>query len=255
MSDVDTTLREPTDADGAEAPVLLEAYGVRKSYKTDAGTLDVLRGVDLEIREGEILAILGTSGCGKSTLLHVLGWLDEADEGRIVYRGQDRSSLSNRERATLRNRVMGFVFQFYHLMPELTALENVMLPAMILHGYGWSRAYAEASARATELLSMVGLSERVTHKPRHLSGGERQRVAIARALVARPDCVLMDEPTGNLDPQAAAQVLALIDELGQDSASFVVVTHDPAIAAHMHRTLELRDGALHPVVFGAEGPA
>jgi len=172
-------------------------------------------------------------------LLNLLGGLDHPSGGRVLMRGKDLSALSERELCQLRNAQLGFVYQFHHLLPEFDARENVAMPLLI---GGTSRR--EAGQLAEQMLERVGLSHRLNHRPAHLSGGERQRVAIARALVARPDCVLLDEPTGNLDPRSAAQVLGLIDELGEDLASFIVVTHDPAIAAHMHRTLELRDGML-----------
>lgn len=228
-----------------DAPVILRAQGVTKSFASGTGTLHVLRGVDLQVREGEILAILGQSGCGKSTLLHVLGWLDQADEGQIHFEGRDRATLSNRERAELRNRVMGFVFQFYHLMSELTALENVMLPAMIRSsGFGqWGKHRSAAEARASALLNTVGLSERATHKPRHLSGGERQRVAIARALMNEPRFLFCDEPTGNLDGRTAEDVRDLLWDLNaQGKQTMVVVTHDRKLAEQADRIVYLEEG-------------
>ncbi len=222
----------------------LSARGIRKSYKVGAERLDVLRGVDLDVHEGEILAILGTSGSGKSTLLHVLGWLDRVDAGTILYEGRDRASISPSDQAALRNQVMGFVFQFYHLLPELTALENVMLPAMIrFKGAAWRQAKADAVARATSLLERVGLSSRMGHRPSQLSGGERQRVAIARALQNRPKFLLCDEPTGNLDGRTAADVRRLLWDLNRtDKQTLVVVTHDTKLAAEAHRCVHLVDG-------------
>ncbi len=226
------------------APVTLSARGLTKRYRIGAETLDVLRGVDLDVREGEILAILGTSGSGKSTLLHVLGWLDHADAGTIHYDGRDRASLSATERANLRNRVMGFVFQFYHLLPELTALENVMLPSMILHGpSAWRQHKHEARARAERMLDRVGLGKRRTHRPSQLSGGERQRVAIARALQNQPRFLLCDEPTGNLDGRTAADIRRLLWDLNaSDHQTLVVVTHDVRLAQEAHRAVHLVDG-------------
>ncbi len=226
--------------------VALSARGLTKSYRIGGAMLPVLKGVDLEVREGEILAILGASGSGKSTLLHVMGWLDRADEGEIHYEGRDRASLSSAERAALRNRVMGFVFQFYHLLPELTALENVLMPAMILHRtFAWRRAKADAVARARDLLSLVGLSAREGHRPGQLSGGERQRVAIARALQNRPRFLLCDEPTGNLDGRTAADVRRLLWDLNRsDGQTLVVVTHDMSLASEAHRCVRLEDGRI-----------
>jgi lipoprotein-releasing system ATP-binding protein len=230
----------------SDAPVALSARRLVKSYRIGGVALPVLQGVDLDVREGEILAILGTSGSGKSTLLHVLGWLDHADDGTIVYEGRDRASLSGRERAALRNRVMGFVFQFYHLLPELTALENVLLPAMILHrGLAWRRNRAAALARAKDLLDRVGLSARSHHRPGQLSGGERQRVAIARALQNSPRFLLCDEPTGNLDAKTAADVRRLLWDLNRsDGQTLVVVTHDATLASEAHRCVRLVDGKI-----------
>ena len=248
MTDLQTP---PSASDDASAPddrpVLLKARGVAKHYKMGPSTLQVLKGVDLDVREGEILAILGTSGCGKSTLLHVLGWLEEADGGQIHFDGRDRGSLTANERARLRNDVMGFVFQFYHLMPELTALENVQMPARIRHaGFGaWRRHALEATRRAKALLAMVGLGDRMGHRPRHLSGGERQRVAIARALMNEPRFLFCDEPTGNLDGQTAEDVRNLLWGLNaKRGQTMVVVTHDARLAAQAHRVVRLVDGQI-----------
>jgi len=230
--------------------LVLECRSLGRVYEDGDSRVTVLENVDLQLAPGEKIAVIGASGSGKSTLLNLLGGLDRPSSGQVLMAGHDLATLEEGKLCDLRNTRLGFVYQFHHLLPEFDARENVAMPLLIA---GMPRA--DAQGRADEVLTRVGMDHRLTHRPSQLSGGERQRVAIARALVARPDCVLMDEPTGNLDPQAAAQVLALIDELGQDSASFVVVTHDPAIAAHMHRTLELRDGALHPVVVGTEGPA
>ncbi len=227
-----------------ERPVVLALRGVAKAYRVGGSRLDVLRGVDLDVRSGEILAILGKSGCGKSTLLHVLGWLDRADAGEIRYDGVDRNALPARERARQRNRVMGFVFQFYHLMPELTALENVLLPALIQHDRRAWRAHEHACReRARALLAMVGLGERMHHRPRQLSGGERQRVAIARALQNSPRFLLCDEPTGNLDGRTAEDVRALLWGLNRTHGqTMVIVTHDARLAAEAHRTIHLVEG-------------
>ncbi|MHC5011299.1 MAG: ABC transporter ATP-binding protein [Planctomycetota bacterium] len=226
--------------------VLLEARGLEKRYKVGGTTLEVLRGVDLDVRQGEILAILGKSGCGKSTLLHVLGWLDRVDGGQILYEGGDRAKLPAMERARLRNVVMGFVFQFYHLLPELSALENVLLPAMIRYGPGaWRKHKREATERAKALLAITGLGERMKHRPSQLSGGERQRVAIARALQNQPEFLLCDEPTGNLDGKTAEDVRRLLWDLNaRDDQTMVVVTHDARLAAQAHRVVHLVEGRI-----------
>jgi lipoprotein-releasing system ATP-binding protein len=219
--------------------VVLQCEGLSRIYEDGDKTVTVLRNVDLALSAGEKIAVVGGSGSGKSTLLNLLGGLDHPSGGRVLMGGHDLSELGEKALCKLRNTHLGFVYQFHHLLPEFDARENVAMPLLIA---GTLRQ--EAWRTAEEMLERVGLAHRLTHRPAQLSGGERQRVAIARALVAHPACVLLDEPTGNLDPRSAAQVLELIDELGQDQASFVVVTHDPAIAAHMNRTLELRDGSL-----------
>jgi lipoprotein-releasing system ATP-binding protein len=222
--------------------IALECQGVTKSYDDGATRVVVLRGVDFSLADREKVAIVGTSGSGKSTLLNLLGGLDGVSAGRVSLAGRDLSQLSERERAAWRNRHLGFVYQFHHLLPEFSALENVAMPQLI-----GGVARREANERALEMLEAVGLSERARHRPGQLSGGERQRVAIARSLINSPRCVLMDEPTGNLDPAAARQVLALIDRLRESTSAFVVVTHDPAIAGHMQRVLRLIDGRLESV--------
>jgi lipoprotein-releasing system ATP-binding protein len=219
--------------------MVVQCRQVSKVFNEGPISVSVLDNVNLEVRKGERLAIVGASGSGKSTLLHILGGLAEPSGGTVLVDGQDINRLGRKAQGDLRNQALGFVYQFHHLLPEFDARENVAMP-LLIRGIGRSDSWA----RAEQMLQRVGMEHRLTHRPAQLSGGERQRAAIARALVAEPDCVLMDEPTGNLDPHSASQVLALIDELGELSASFVVVTHDPAIAAHMHRTLELQDGSL-----------
>lgn len=219
---------------------VLQCNNLGKVYRDGDRSVAVLEKLNLNLEAGEKIAIVGTSGSGKSTLLNLLGGLDTPSSGEVLMCGDNLALLGERQRCQMRNKRLGFVYQFHHLLPEFDAGENVAMPLLI---GGYKRS--EALRMAAEMLDRVGLSSRLSHRPGQLSGGERQRVAIARALVTRPGCVLMDEPTGNLDPQSAAQVLSLIDELRRDQASFVVVTHDPAIARHMDRILELREGTLH----------
>jgi lipoprotein-releasing system ATP-binding protein len=225
----------------SDAVLVCEALS--RVYDDGDHRVTVLRDVNLSLAAGEKIAVIGASGSGKSTLLNLLGGLDDPTSGRVLMAGQDMAGLAERERCQLRNQRLGFVYQFHHLLPEFDARENVAMPLLIA---GVPRA--EAWSRAAGMLDRVGMSHRLDHRPGQLSGGERQRVAIARALVGSPDCVLMDEPTGNLDPHSSAQVLELIDELGQERAAFIVVTHDPAIASQMNRTLELWDGSLRTPV-------
>ena len=224
----------------SEQVLLCENLG--RVYADGERSVAVLDDINFSLPAGDKVAVIGASGSGKSTLLNLLGGLDNPSNGRVLMNGQDLALLGEAALCRLRNQQLGFVYQFHHLLPEFDARENVAMPLLI---GGTPRA--QASLQALEMLDRVGLSPRSSHRPAQLSGGERQRVAIARALVGNPACVLMDEPTGNLDPEAAEQVLALIDELGEEQASFVVVTHDRAIAAHMNRTLELRDGGLWPL--------
>jgi lipoprotein-releasing system ATP-binding protein len=219
--------------------LVLECRDLGKIYQDGDRSVSVLDGVELSLAAGEKIAIVGSSGSGKSTLLNLLGGLDLPSTGQVMMNGQDLAVLSEADLCTLRNQQLGFVYQFHHLLPEFDACENVAMPLLI---GGLKRS--EANEQARGVLARVGLEHRLEHRPGQLSGGERQRVAIARALVAAPDCVLMDEPTGNLDPRSADQVLALIDELGAEDSAFIVVTHDPGIAAHMNRTLTLLEGKL-----------
>ena len=228
---------------------LMIASGIKKSYREAGGELHVLRGLDLTIRQGETLAVVGPSGVGKSTLLHTLGLLDTATSGSIIYDGTELSSASERHRARLRNVEFGFVFQFYHLLPELNALENVVLPAMMrCTVFGWSHRRAKLRARAENLLADVGLSERWTHKPSELSGGEQQRVAIARALVNEPRIVFCDEPTGNLDEKTSDHIHDLLWTINQKTGTtFVVVTHDETLASRCDRIAEMHRGKIESV--------
>ena len=220
---------------------VLSATGLTKTFSDGQQTITVLEDLNLEVGAGEWLAIVGASGAGKSTLLNLLGGLDLPTAGEIAVAGTALPALSELERSRWRNQQLGFVFQMHHLLPEFSALESVAMPARI---GGMSKVAAEV--RAFDLLDQLGLAHRATHRPAALSGGERQRVAIARALINQPACVLMDEPTGNLDPQTAEQVLTTMTALRSLDTAFVVVTHDPGIAARMDRQLTLVDGRLSP---------
>ncbi len=215
---------------------MIQATGIRKSY----GSLEVLKGIDLHINKKEIVSIVGASGAGKSTLLHIIGTLDKADKGKLLIDGTDVNMLNDTELASFRNQKIGFVFQFHHLLPEFTAIENICIPAFI-GGMGKK----EATEKAMQLLDYLNLTERKDHKPSALSGGEQQRIAVARALINSPAVVLADEPSGNLDSKSAEELHKLFfrlrDEMGQ---TFVIVTHNPALADMSDRTITIKDGVV-----------
>ncbi len=234
------------DQKGAKAAAL-QGIGIKKSYRKGKTPVPVLHGVSIAIQEGEFVSIIGQNGAGKSTLLHLLGTLDAPDEGEVRLVGKRIDNLSARRRDTLRNEHFGMIFQFYHLLPELTTLENVLAPVMIAQGvlsYRLKRRVFVEQAKA--ILDRVGLSHRLKHKPRELSGGEMQRAAIARALVTNPRVLLADEPTGNLDRKTGDEIMSLLVSLNESQAlSIVMVTHDAAIAERAHRALRLTDGRMH----------
>jgi ABC-type lipoprotein export system ATPase subunit len=218
----------------------LSIRALTKSYTMGRRTLDVLRGVSLDVRRGEFLALRGASGAGKSTLLHLIGGLDSPNAGEIHFAGQNVAAYSERKLTDFRNHRVGFVFQSYHLLPELDALENVCLPARVAR-----LPAARAEARGRELLDRVGLGDRWEHKPFELSGGEQQRVAIARALVNEPELVLADEPTGNLDSRTGGEIIELLKKLhAEKQTTLIIATHDAKVAAHAQRVFELADGCI-----------
>lgn len=221
---------------------LLEAVNIQKSYRQAAAVLNILKGIDVKIKKGEVVSIVGPSGAGKSTLLHIMGGLDRPNEGRMIFDGEDLYALNDAERARVRNHKIGFVFQFYHLLPEFTALENVILPAFIREDHSRMKRF---EAQGMALLSRVGLQSRAAHKPHQLSGGEQQRVAIARALINEPKIIFCDEPTGNLDSESGRAIIELLMSLNKDNRqTLVIVTHDEEIARLSHRVVPIRDGSL-----------
>jgi lipoprotein-releasing system ATP-binding protein len=237
---VEPAVPEAVAAPTEPRPPLLRVVGLRKSFRHGGKDLHVLRGVDLIIDRGEMVAIVGASGAGKSTLLHIVGTLDAPSAGSVEFDGIDVARMSGREVAAFRNKTIGFVFQFHHLLPEFNAVENAMMPAIIA-----KVPTPEARARATKLLEEVGLGQRLTHRPSELSGGEQQRVAIARALVMEPRLLLADEPTGNIDSQTAAGIHELFFELNRrHGTTMILVTHDERLAVKMPRRVEIRDGVI-----------
>jgi lipoprotein-releasing system ATP-binding protein len=223
--------------DARDALVLKD---IKRSFKQGVGRLDVLRGVSLSVRRGELVALVGPSGCGKSTLLHIAGLLEPADAGEVWIAGQEGAALPDEKRSALRSLAMGFVYQYHHLLREFSALENVILPQMIA-----GRSRRDAAQRACELLAMVGLAERADHRPAELSGGEQQRVAIARALANNPLLLLADEPTGNLDERTAAEVFGVLLRMVRDAGlGALIATHNTALAARMDRRLTLHEGVV-----------
>jgi lipoprotein-releasing system ATP-binding protein len=237
-----------------DSAALLSAVNLHKTYRKHAVVVPVLTGLDLAVQAGEFLSVVGASGSGKSTLLHLLGTLDQPDEGRIYFDGRRIDNVPARQRDELRNRTFGMIFQFYHLLPELSALENVLMPQMIEQSvFGWWGKRRELKKRAAELLERVGLGHRMRHKPRELSGGEMQRAAIARALINRPRVLLADEPTGNLDADTGADIVRLLRDLNrQEGLTIVMVTHNLELVGETDRVVRLVSGRVE--LPGADAP-
>lgn len=226
---------------------LIETVGLKKSFITKAGDLQVLKGIDLSIKEGEMVGIVGASGVGKSTLLHILGALDKPSSGKVFYEGTDIFSLNDDSLAFFRNRTIGFIFQFHHLLPEFTAIENVMMPGLIsLSRKASGVSHKEIKKRAERVLEEMGLSDRRWHRPGELSGGEQQRVAVARALILEPKAVLADEPTGNLDTKTGEELFKLLFNLNKTRGiTFIIVTHNESLSSRCHRVLRMVDGKIY----------
>ncbi len=244
-----TPLPRPSESAATATEQHISAVALEKAYRKGQHKVSVLRGVKIAAARGEFLSIVGQSGSGKSTLLHLLGLLDAPDVGEIQLDGQRIDDLPARTRDELRNRVFGFIFQFYHLLPELNLLENVLSPLMIRHSmFEFWRRRKEFRDQAREIITKVGLEHRLTHKPSELSGGEMQRAAIARALVGRPEILLADEPTGNLDAKTGREIIDLLSSLNQlDQLTIVMVTHDDAIARQAHRIVRLAEGRIKTI--------
>jgi lipoprotein-releasing system ATP-binding protein len=224
---------------------IMKCENIKKSYKMGQNRLQVLKGVSLETTRGEFIAVMGSSGSGKSTLLHILGALDKPDSGDVIYNGTNIARISPGRLNTYRNRQVGFVFQFYHLLDEFSVLENTLLPAMASCSViKWAAIRSDIKKRAVSLLEKVGLAERLSHKPHQLSGGERQRTALARALINNPELLLADEPTGNLDWEMGSEILGLLKQLNKEGQTIIMVTHDHKVADAADRKVVIQDGKI-----------